>query len=176
MSQFGKKSAKVYHSLYCSTEELQVALWTYMFFKLGWNKEKSLHILPLCMGQTVVARTRERSGNSRIFKIRGALIVIMTFCRILFQKSATKSRGVLHFVPLRRFYAVLFVPLFCRPREKCGTMWKTTWLHNVDNIRQKDIITFWAISRDILRGPRLFWPLNCPSLRSGQFFFFLFIY
>ncbi len=30
-------------------------------------------------------------------------------------------------------------------------------------------ITLWAISRDILRGPWLFWPLNCPSLRSGQF-------
>jgi hypothetical protein len=30
------------------------------------------------------------------------------------RKSGTKSRGVLHFVPLRRFYAVLFVPLFCR--------------------------------------------------------------
>jgi hypothetical protein len=49
----GKKSAKVYHSLYSSTEELQVALWTYMFFKLGLNKEKSLYILPLCRGQTV---------------------------------------------------------------------------------------------------------------------------
>ncbi len=56
-----------------------------------------------------------------------------------FQKSGTKSRGVLHFVPLRRLYDVLFVPLFCRPREKCGILWKTTWLHNVDNIRQKDI-------------------------------------
>ncbi len=56
-----------------------------------------------------------------------------------FQKSGTKSRGVLLFVPLRRFYDVLFVPLFFRPREKCGTMWKTTWRHNVDNIRQKDI-------------------------------------
>jgi hypothetical protein len=49
----------------------------------------------------------------------------------------------LHFVPLRRFYDVLFVPLFCRPREKCGRFWKTTWLHNVDNIQQKDIKTFW---------------------------------
>ena len=56
-----------------------------------------------------------------------------------FQKSGRKSRGVLHFLPLRRFYAVLFVPLFCRPREKCGTLWKTAWLHNVDNIRRKDI-------------------------------------
>ncbi len=56
-----------------------------------------------------------------------------------FQKSGTKSRGVLHFVPLQRFYDILFVPLFCRPREKCGILWKTTWLHNVDNIRQKDI-------------------------------------
>jgi hypothetical protein len=32
-----------------------------------------------------------------------------------------------------------FVPLFCRQRDKCGILWKTTWLHNVDNIRQKDI-------------------------------------
>ncbi len=56
-----------------------------------------------------------------------------------FQKSGKKSRGVLHFKPLWRFYDVLFVPLFCRPREKCGRLWKTTWLHNVDNIRQKDI-------------------------------------
>ena len=57
------------------------------------------------------------------------------------QKSGTKSRGVLYFVPLRRFYDALFVPLFCRLREKCGILWKTTWLHNVDNIRQKDIKT-----------------------------------
>jgi hypothetical protein len=27
----------------------------------------------------------------------------------------------------------------------------------------------WAISRDILRGPRLFWPLNCPERSKGQF-------
>jgi hypothetical protein len=30
------------------------------------------------------------------------------------QKSGTKSTGVLLFVPLRRFYTVLFIPLFCR--------------------------------------------------------------
>ncbi len=65
------------------------------------------------------------------------IIVVNIF--LGFQKSGTKSRGVLHFVPLRRFYDVLFVPLFCHPREKCGILWKTTWLHNVDNIRQKDI-------------------------------------
>ncbi len=48
----------------------------------------------------------------------------------VFQKSGTKSvEG----------YDVLFVPLFCCPREKCGRLWKTTSLHNVDNIRQKDI-------------------------------------
>ncbi len=29
-------------------------------------------------------------------------------------------------------------------------------------------ITLWAISRDILRGPRLFWPLNCPECSEGQ--------
>jgi hypothetical protein len=30
--QFAKKSAKVYHCLYSSTEQLQMALWTFMFF------------------------------------------------------------------------------------------------------------------------------------------------
>ncbi len=46
-SQFGKKSAKVYHSLYSSTEQLQLSWWTCMFFKLGFNNEKSIHTLPL---------------------------------------------------------------------------------------------------------------------------------
>jgi hypothetical protein len=35
ISQIVKKSAKVYHSLYSSSEQLQVALRTFMFFKLG---------------------------------------------------------------------------------------------------------------------------------------------
>jgi hypothetical protein len=47
MSQFGKKSANVYHSLYSSLEQLQMALWTYMFLKLGFYNEKSIHTLPL---------------------------------------------------------------------------------------------------------------------------------
>jgi hypothetical protein len=45
--QFGKKSAKVHHCLYSSTEQLQVALWTFMFIRYGLNNEKSLHTLPL---------------------------------------------------------------------------------------------------------------------------------
>ena len=45
--QFGKKSAKVNHCLYSSTEQLQVALWTFMFLKLGLNNEKYIHTLPL---------------------------------------------------------------------------------------------------------------------------------
>jgi hypothetical protein len=47
MSQFGKKSAKVYHCLGSLLMQLQVALWTYMFLKLGLNNEKSIHTLPL---------------------------------------------------------------------------------------------------------------------------------
>ncbi len=47
MSQFGKKSAKVYHSLNSSTEQRQVALWTYMYLKLGLNNEKSIYTLPI---------------------------------------------------------------------------------------------------------------------------------
>jgi hypothetical protein len=46
-SQFGKKSAKVYHCLYSSTEQLQMALWTYIFLWFRLNNEKSLHTLPL---------------------------------------------------------------------------------------------------------------------------------
>jgi hypothetical protein len=30
------------------------------------------------------------------------------------ERAGQKLEGVLHFVPLRRFYAELFVPLFCR--------------------------------------------------------------
>jgi hypothetical protein len=46
--QFGKKSAKVYHCLYSSTEQLQVALWTYyMLLNLGLNNDKCIHTLPL---------------------------------------------------------------------------------------------------------------------------------
>ncbi len=47
ISQLDKKSAKAYPSLYSSTEQLQVALWSYMFLKLGLNNEKSTHTLPL---------------------------------------------------------------------------------------------------------------------------------
>ncbi len=36
MSQFGKKSAKVYHCLYSSIKQLQVALRTYSFLRLGF--------------------------------------------------------------------------------------------------------------------------------------------
>ncbi len=43
----GKKSANVYHCLYSSTEQLQVALVTYMPLMFGFNNEKSLRTLPL---------------------------------------------------------------------------------------------------------------------------------
>ncbi len=44
---FGKKSAKLYHCLYSSTEQLKVALWTFRFISLGLNNDKSIHSLPL---------------------------------------------------------------------------------------------------------------------------------
>ncbi len=39
ISQFGKKSAKVYHCLYSTTEELQMALWAYIYLRLGFNND-----------------------------------------------------------------------------------------------------------------------------------------
>ncbi len=88
----------------------------------------------------------QKSGT----KSRGVIhfVLLRRFYDVLFVPlfCGTKSRGVLHFVPLRRFYDVLFVPLFCRPRENCGRLWRTMWLHNVDNIRQKDIKTIvWSL-------------------------------
>ncbi len=67
---------------------------------------------------------------------------LLTICVADFKRAGQKVEGILLFVPLWLFYAVLFVPLFCHLREKCGTLWKTIWLHNVDNIRQKDINIF----------------------------------
>jgi hypothetical protein len=43
--QFGKKSAKVNHSLYSSTEQLQVALRTYIF-SLVWIKQRKVYSHP----------------------------------------------------------------------------------------------------------------------------------
>jgi hypothetical protein len=143
--QFGKKSAKIYHSLYSSTGQLQVALWTFMFIRLGLNKEMSLNTLPLqCpspISPSLIPPSRNPPSRTLVMGslMRKTIRMIVDNIFLGFQKSETKSRGVLHFVPLRRFYDVLFVPLFCLPRDKCGTLWKTTWLHNVDNIRQKDI-------------------------------------
>jgi hypothetical protein len=45
-SSLAKKSAKVYHSLYSSTEQLQMTL-GFMFNRFGRNNEKSIHTLPL---------------------------------------------------------------------------------------------------------------------------------
>jgi hypothetical protein len=143
--QFGKKSATVYHSLYSSTGQLQLALWMFLFIRLGLNKEKSLNTLPLHACPSHISPSLilpSRNPPSRTL-VMGSLMrkkKRMTVDNIFlgFQKSGTKVEG---FYILYRSgeYAVLFVPLFCRPREKCGILWKTTWLHNVDNIRQKDI-------------------------------------
>jgi hypothetical protein len=46
----------------------------------------------------------------------------LTICFADFKRAGQKVEGILLFVPLRRFYAVLFVPLFCRLRDKCGTL------------------------------------------------------
>ncbi len=78
-------------------------------------------------------------GEPTCLSLSSPEVWLLTICFADFKRAGQKVEGYLLFVPLRRFYDVIFVPLFCRPREKCGTMWKTTWRHNVDNIRQKDI-------------------------------------
>ncbi len=123
-----------------------IPLLTPLFF--GWtislNEEKSLHILPLqslplllylSIPNPAFNNNIPHFQNQRCFN---SFYVLLPYI-ISKERDKKYSRGVLHFVPLRLFYAVLFVPLFCRPREECGRLWRTTWLHNVDNIWQKDI-------------------------------------
>ena len=39
-----------------------------------------------------------------------------------FKRAGHNVEGFLLYVPLRRFYSVLYIPLFCRSREKCGRL------------------------------------------------------
>ncbi len=67
------------------------------------------------------------------------------------QKIGIKCRGGFTFyISLRGFYTVLFIPLFCRPRAICGRLWKAAWLHNVDNILQKDIKSEVKLSANVV--------------------------
>ncbi len=53
------------------------------------------------------------------FQISGALIVIMSFCRILFQKSGTKSRGVFTFCTATAILHCTYYPALL---PKCGIL------------------------------------------------------
>ena len=157
MSQFGKKSPKVYYCLYSSTEELQMALWACIFFRLGFNNDNLYshppsQISPSPISPSLVLPLPEGFSVSSPWAVWWIKQKewLFTICFADFKRAGQKVEGILLFVPLQRFYSVLFVPLFCPPREKCGTMWKTTWRHNVDNMRQKDIKTF-MLSHDGVR-------------------------
>jgi hypothetical protein len=119
-----------------------------MFIRFGINNVKSIHTLPLLslILLSLISNLSHLKSlpleTLRLF----SLVSLMTKTRMIvdniflgFQKSGIKSREVLHFVPLQRFYAVLFVPLFCLCERNAGHSEKTTLLHNVDNIGQKDI-------------------------------------
>jgi hypothetical protein len=116
-----------------------------MFFKLGLNKEKSLHILPLCRGQTVVTRTRERSRKFPQFQNQRCINSYYVLLPYIISKEQDKMyKGFYFLYRYGDFTLYFFIPLFCRPREKCGTLWKAARLHNVDNIWQKDIKNFFS--------------------------------
>jgi hypothetical protein len=64
--QFGKKSAKVYRCLYSSLEQLQIALWTYMFLKLGLNNKKYIHNRPPKFNKNYQTRAARVKGFPEI--------------------------------------------------------------------------------------------------------------
>ncbi len=51
--------------------------------------------------------------------------------------------------------------------QKCGRLWKMTWLHNVDNIRQKDIKT------EFLGKYSFFWEKIFGYFLTQEFYTFL---
>jgi hypothetical protein len=112
-----KKTAKVYHSLYSSTEQLQMTL-GFMFISFGINNEKSFHTLPLqslhLLSPSIILPLQTLRLDSLVNLIRKTYRIAQQIFEGKARKSGTKSRGFLQFVPLRRLYAVLFVPLFCR--------------------------------------------------------------
>jgi hypothetical protein len=56
-----------------------------------------------------------------------------------FQKIGIKSTKVLTFCTATAILRCTFCPAVLPSAREMRDMWKTTWLHNVDNIRQKDI-------------------------------------
>ncbi len=90
-------------------------------FYLGWASTmiiyihtlplKSLHLLSLPL-QSLPLRTLRL-----VFFDQFDYLNIKNISHNGRQKSGTKSTGVLLFVPLRRFYTILFIPLFCRLRD-----------------------------------------------------------
>ena len=134
-----------------------MALWAYIFLRLGFNNDNLFshppsQISPSTISPSLVLPLPEGFSVSSPWAVWWIKQKewLFTICFADFKRAGQKVEGFLLFVPLRRFYSVLFVPLFCPPREKCGTMWKTTWRHNVDNMRQKDIKTF-MLSHDGVR-------------------------
>ncbi len=75
-------------------------------------------------------------------------MIVDNLCR-WFQKSGIKSTGDFTFCTAAAILRCTFCPALL---PKCGTMWKTTWLHNVGNIRQKDIkILYMKLPRHTVR-------------------------
>ncbi len=131
----------VYHCLYSSTEELQMALWAYIFLRLGFNNNNLYshppsQISPSPISPSLVLPLQTLHLLSLVSLMTKTKRMIVDNLFRWFQNSGTKSRGDFTFRTTAAILRCTFCPALL---PKCGTMWKITWRHNVDNIRQKDI-------------------------------------
>ena len=127
--------------LYSSIEQLQVALWAYIFLRLGFNNDNLYshppsQIYPSPISPPLVLPLQTLRLLSLVGLMTKTKRMIVDNLFRWFQNSGTKSRGDFTFCTAAAILRCTFCPALL---PKCGTMWKTTWLHNVGNIRQKDI-------------------------------------
>ncbi len=135
-----------------------MALWAYIFLRLGFNNDNlyshppsQISPSPISPSLVLSLQTLHLLSLVSLMTKPKRMIADNLFC--WFQNSGTKSRGVFTFCTAAAILRCTFFPAHL---PKCGTMWKTTWQHNVDNIRQKDIKAHSSV-------PRAFISFNkCP--------------
>ncbi len=118
-----------------------MALWAYIFLRLGVNNDNLYshppsQISPSPISPSLVLPLQTLRLLSLVSLMTKTKRIIVDNLFRWFQNSGTKSRGDFTFCTAAAILRCTFCPALL---PKCGTMWKTTWRHNVDNIRQKDI-------------------------------------
>ncbi len=96
-----------------------MALCAYIFLRLGFSNDNLYSHPPSQISPSPISPSSIPPSPNPPSRLLNQLdyLNIKNISHNGWQKSGTKSTGVLLIVPLRRFYTVLFIPLFCRLRD-----------------------------------------------------------